>query len=252
MYKIRQNPRPASPYPRNAWPTRPDLSKKDPKPVFEKTREVLRHVYPANASGSKIVTISLDPALDFEPVVTFAKTGFSGVKLDPPAFYGISDNAEFISAYFRGEVSEAGQMQLSHDITLAFERSYGNLAIVLKQGVQSQAEKSVTLAGPTWTYVCNLLPLLQHIHKQLSFSTACVNQMCEDMVRHIGSNFRPAGGNVPRLSELETYMKTMLPQDVPDPDNPEGPVLDKERIFYELRHFCMFDIAGALKMNTDK
>lgn len=247
MYKMKQPPRPQGPYQRNAWPPRQNQIKKEhPKPVFEKTREILRHIYPANASGSKIVTISLDPAFDFEPAVTFAKPGFAGVKLDTLAFFELCNNAEYISAYFRGEVAQAGQMQLSHDVTLAFELSYGHLAIVLKYAVQTPAEKTVTLARATWIYLCGLMPLLQHLHKGLSDATPSANQMCADMVRFIGANLRPAGGRGATLIELEEFMKNMQPKDITEAEG-----VDKERVFYELRQFCIFDIAGALNMNTE-
>jgi hypothetical protein len=222
-------------------PTRPAL--KTEKRASEKTREVLRHIYPTNLSGSKVICVSLDPAFDFEPVVIISKAGYPGVKLSAQAFHELCTNAEFISSYFRGENPNNGQMQLSPEITLCFEKSYGKAAIVLKSGVQTAAEKDVTLCLATWDYLCKMFPLLQHIVGNLSAKTAYVNQMFIDLVNFVSANFRKDGAKVPKLCEIEQFLAQVSAEDIPQPDDI---TIDKLRVFYELRQFCLFDIAGAL------
>jgi len=211
------------------------------KPPGEKTREVLRHVFQGNLSGSKQISISLDPAVDFEPVVTISKTGFPGIKLDTQAFFELFNNSEFISNYFDGQMSDSGQMQLSHAITLGFQRSYGRPVIKLIYAAHSPEEKFVTLAQETWVYLREMVPLLQHIHKQLSEQTPLVNDFFMDVIRYIRENLITERTGL-QLCEVEDFLKTVSPEAI----STEQSTLDKTRVFYELRQFCIFDIAGAI------
>lgn len=213
------------------------------KKPSEKTREVLRHIYPLNSSGSKIICISLDPAYDFEPVIIISKAGFSGVKLSAQAFHELSANTEFISGYFKGEIPSHGRMQLSAEITLSFELSYGKPSIILKSGTQTDCEKEVTIAGATWEYMLKMFPLLRHVLATITAKTAYVNQMFVDLTNFVAAKFNKDGAGVPKLCEIEQFLAQVSPEDIPHPDDI---TIDRIRVFYELKQFCLFDIAGAL------
>lgn len=205
-----------------------------------KTREVMRHFFPANKSGGKVISIALDPTTGFEPVVTISKLGSSGVRLDQQAFEELCNNADFLRGYFSSD-SPYGQMQMSADITINFTTSYKKPVFVLTQGSQTAHETSVVLAKETWEYMYTLLPMLVHIHKKLAQQTPIVNQYFCDLCKILRSESRQPPGP----KEVEEMLFNMRPSDVVQDCLEEQPA-DPTLLFYELLNFCVYDICSCV------
>jgi hypothetical protein len=223
----------------------------DSKPVFEKSREILRHVYQCNPSGSKILSVGCDPGQDFEAVVNISKPGFPGVKIDQTAWFGLLGNAPYLFGYFRGEVGDGGRMQLSNRITLSFKRSYNKPVVDITTDAQTPGERTVTFALATWEYIYDISSLVGHVLERLNTVTPYVNQLFADIVNHTANTCRSQNGQNLKLDEVTDFLKNkMALEDIPTYPEENDLFYERKRAFYELKQFCVFDIAGNLNRSN--
>jgi DNA-binding protein Fis len=127
---------------------RPFYKKPDRKPAketFDKTREILRCVFPLCKSGSKQIIIGMDSAYEFFPMVTIAKTGRPGVKLPHYAFKTLCDSVEYISDYFTEHHDGQTVVNLAPEIIVEFENQYGQRVITFCSNVSTNNSQRVTI-----------------------------------------------------------------------------------------------------------
>ena len=213
----------------------------------EKTRDLLRCVYPANPSGSKVISLGLDPSLDFEPVVNLYKAGFPGVKFEAHAFDELCNNADFVRNYFQGAAVESGQMQISNNIIMKFTSCFGKPAIEFIKHMESENERSVVITADTWLYIYDMIPLLRRVFLTLTNASASVNLLFKNILDHTTNNYRLAP-NTPTaiLQDVKNFLHSMDAEEITK-NMAEG--LDKPRIFYEIIHFCLYDFATAIRLS---
>jgi hypothetical protein len=213
----------------------------------QKAREILRCVYPANPDGSKVVSLGLDPATNFEPIFNISKTGVPGVKFDGPSFKELCAKADFIHNHFHGATLNCGKLQISNAITISFLRTFGKPSIEFIAGVQSVKKRRVIIAAATWDCIYEMMPLLRHVFYTLTAATPHVKQLYGGIVRHTHSYCRPSLGPNPILQEVKSFLNS-LDRDTFTKNVATDAEIDKFRVFHELVHFCLHDIASAVQL----
>jgi hypothetical protein len=215
----------------------------------EKSRELLRCVYPANPSGSKAISLGLDPGLDFEPVVHLYKAGFPGVRFEAHAFDDLCNNADFIRNYFQGKsVEGTGQLQFANNVTMKFTTCIGKPAVEFTGDMESANERRVIITAETWLYVYDMLPLLRRVFYTLQNATPHVLRLYGEIVVHARANYN-LKNTAPAciLQDVKNYLNGL---DMPllTKDMAEDSGLDRPRVFFEIIHFCLYDIAGSIRL----
>lgn len=215
----------------------------------EKTRELLRCVYPANPSGSKVISLGLDPVLDFQPVVNLYKAGFPGVKFASHAFDELCHNADFIRNYFQGVAAESGQLQISDTIIMKFISCFGKPAVEFISDGETDNERRVVLTVETWLHIYDMLPLLRRVFHSLAEAASHVSKLYSSIVDHTNTNYHLKSHEPSSiLQDVKNYLYALNP-DVMTKEMPEEARLDKFRVFYELIHFCLYDIASGIRLS---
>jgi len=216
----------------------------------EKSRELLRCVYPANPCGSKAISIGLDPALDFEPVVVLYKVGYPGVRFEAHAFDDLCANADFIRNYFQGKnVEGTGQLQFANNVNMKFSTCFGKPSVEFTGDKETANERQVIITSETWLYLYDMIPLLRRVFFTLGNATPHVNQLYADVVNYTRTNYR-LKNSAPAciLQDVKNYLNELAP-DMMTKDVAEDSGLDKTRVFYEIIHFCLYDIAGSIRLS---
>jgi hypothetical protein len=215
----------------------------------EKSRELLRCVYPANPSGSKAISIGLDPALDFEPVVNLYKAGFPGVRFESNAFDDLCANADFIRNYFQGQsVEGTGQLQFANNVSMKFTTCIGKPSVEFTGANETANERRVIITAETWLYIYDMLPLLRRVFMTLQNATPHVLRLYGEIVVYARTNYH-LKNSAPAciLQDVKNYLNGL---DMPlmTKNMAEDSGLDHPRVFYEIIHFCLYDIAGSIRL----
>lgn len=215
----------------------------------QKSRELLRCVYPANPSGSKAISIGLDPALDFEPVFNLYKVGSPGVRFEAHAFDDLCANADFIRNYFHGKsVEGTGQMQFANNVTMKFSTCFGKPSVEFTGDKETTNERQVIITSETWLYLYDMIPLLRRVFSTLQNATAHVLRLYADVVDYTRTNFHQRNSSPAcTLQDVKNYLYELTP-DMMTKDVADDSGLDKTRVFYEIIHFCLYDIAGSMRL----
>ena len=126
-----------------------------------KTTQVLQSAYVLNKSGTKRVTLGLEPALDFEPVVHLHKPGYDGMRMSRGVWEELLKASTHISSYFKNEVrNDQKEIMLSHVDKVQFRQQYGRNLISISTMLDEK--KEVVLAEATWYRLMELQPLIAH------------------------------------------------------------------------------------------
>ena len=135
---------------------------KTAKQVSEnQTTQVLQSAYVLNKSGTKRVTLGLEPALDFEPVVHLHKPGYDGMRMSRGVWEELMKASTHISNYFQNEGhNDQNEIMLSHVDKVQFRQQYGRNLISISTMLDDK--KEVMLAEATWCRLLELQPLIAH------------------------------------------------------------------------------------------
>jgi hypothetical protein len=210
--------------------------------VFDKTRDILRCVYPLNRSASKQIIISLDPSFEFMPAATISPTGKRGVKLPHYAFNTLCDSLHYITEYFNGTHEGQSTVNLAPEIVMTFEHQYGKKVLTFRSEVDTNQCLSVTIQEPTWLYFKKLLPLLRHNFEQLlTYSMDC-QQLCAALRAYCRQNFPGRTENYTDMNQFEDFLGAIQLSDIDFAPRQEC-FMDIDRAFMELTRFCAFDLA---------
>jgi hypothetical protein len=150
--------------------------------------------------------------------------------------------------YFQGKsVEGTGQMQFANNVSLKFSTCFGKPSIEFIGNAETANERHVILTSETWFYLCDMIPMLRRGFFTLANATPHVNQLYADFVNYTHENYHlknSAPGSI--LQDVRMYLND-LNIDTMTKDVPADAGLDKAQVFYELIHFCIYDIAGAIR-----
>ena len=227
------------------------------KPVEDKlaplkTNEVVRSIYPINKSGSKQIIVALDPAIDFLPVLTIGKPGWSGVRLDVEAWKYICDAEEYITNFFNGE-SDTGVFEnvihISNEEKLTFHMQYGRHVMCIASVMEGGP--TVTLARTSWEGLLNVKKCINHQLDVLgscsaeafdffaTFVKAIKDRLPSEIVEH------KTAPHVNVMKVFEKHVKELTFDCVMFAPY-EHTHLDTKQLFLELQCFCVVNLAGYI------
>lgn len=213
--------------------------------IFDVTREIFRCIFPLCKSGSKQIIIGLDSCYEFFPVVTIAKTGKPGVKLPHYAFKTLCDSLEYISDYFSLHHDGKTVVNLAPEIIIEFGMQYGKRVITFCAEVQTNNIQKVTIMGPTWEHLRNMLDLICYIFKQHETYTVDAQLLFVALRDHCKAYFPGHADNHTDMPQLEKFMKELRLEEIEFVPRQEC-FMDIERAFFEMKHFCSFDVMGNI------
>ena len=125
------------------------------KQAFEnKTSLIMQSFYLLNKSGTKRVTLGLEPALDFEPILQLHKPGFEGLRISSATWHELMKASPYISSYFNGEMRAERmreELLLSNLEKVQFRQQYGRHLISISSVLDDK--KEVVLAEATWKHL---------------------------------------------------------------------------------------------------
>jgi len=219
--------------------------KKKDYEIFDKTRDILRCIFPMNKSAGKTVILAMDPNFNFQPMVTFSKTGKPGVKMTAFAFRNLCRNTEYITDFFTEHHDGEQVVNLSPETVVSFEKQYGKKVLVFTTEINTNESRSVVIQEPTWTYLKTLFGLLNLLIDQQETYTKDAQQLYDDLIRYCKSYFTAQQENHTDMSRLEEFLREVTLMDIGFAA-PEECYLDVERAFLEMKLFCIYDLAGSL------
>ncbi|KAF4526694.1 hypothetical protein B566_EDAN010124, partial [Ephemera danica] len=159
--------------------------KQDPQQTFTelKSREILRISYPLNRSGSKQITIGLDPALDFSPVITIGRAGWSGIRMAVETFSVLCSYGNPLLGYFDDTAAKKDPLLLSAQEMLEFRKNWGKNLIVVASNIDNA--EHVTLAKTSWEGFVKIIPLLQHMVQKYESYQADAMEIYQALVKAV-------------------------------------------------------------------
>lgn len=179
-----------------------------------KTREICRVIYPLNNSGSKQVIVGLDPAADFQPVITLGKPGWSGFRMSLESFTELSTVIPYINDYFKNPSEQLPSIHLSAIDDIEFRRGWGRPVICITNKIDGSVK--VSLAQTSWEGLVKLMPLLALVTSNFTASQA------DALAVFVG---------------LSQRLKACLP----DPVLEALPIIDNEKMFHDILESITWD-----------
>jgi hypothetical protein len=156
-----------------------------------KSREILCVTYPLNRSGSKQVIVGLDPTLDFTPVITIGRAGWSGFRISQEEFSVLCSYTSIIQKFLEEESGKYGSILLGAQEVLEFRRSWGRNLIVIASNTNSS--KKVTMAKATFDGFVKVIPLINYVTtKYMSYQSDAMSpfaSLCKTVKSHFSPDF---------------------------------------------------------------
>jgi DNA-binding protein Fis len=215
------------------------------KTCYDRSRDIMRSFYPINQSGSKQAIVAMDPAFEFFPTVTIAKTGQAGVKLPHYAFKTLCDSALYITDYFTDHHDGVDVVNLAPEVIASFEQQYGEKVVTFCNNVQTNGAESVTLNELSWQRFVGLLELLKHNFMEQESWTFDAQQLYEALKEYCKSYFTGQSENHTNMKQLGDFLATLALEELIYVPREECR-MDIQRAFLEMKYFCKFDLAGSL------
>lgn len=199
----------------------------------DRTKQLLRSVYPINQSGSKQIVIGADPDADFKPVISIRKPGYKGVILSPGATSKFITGLEEFLHYCVAEDSGVKSVQLSEKEMLEFDIFQNKKALYIRKDLGDGKVATIILTGATLFFLGEIYELLKHAFDSLDCNVGEIKGMFDAMKAKVmeGSDRR------------QEKIKVMKPVDIvfaPAADTN----LDYFRLFLELKKFCELELTA--------
>ena len=230
-----------------------------------KTSLVLQSIYVLNKSGTKRVTLGMDPGLDFEPIVHLHKPGFEGMRMCCASWHELMKVAPHISSYFKGEMRAErarDDLFLSNLEKVQFRQQYGRYLISISSTMDDK--KEVVFASATWYRLLELSPLINHClamfitwqSEVMELFTSCVRAAKSKISVHGPAAHHPSSDlsafNLDHLlvqrtacnaptGNGENVVKSLMFNHL-DFVPKTVPFLDYMKCFFELQNFCTDEI----------
>ncbi|KAF4522359.1 hypothetical protein B566_EDAN011080, partial [Ephemera danica] len=199
-----------------------------------KSREILRVSFPLNRSSSKQIAIALDPGLDFTPVITIGRAGWSGIRMTAETFNVLCSYGIPLLGYFEDQGQRKDPILLSSQEMLEFHKNWGKNIIAIASNLDSS--EKVTLAKTSWEGFVKIIPLMQHmIQKYESWQTDAM-EIYQALVKSIKSQLspdelmsNPVMQNTPHFKDIvyNTHFESLS-------HDPLHSNIDVHQVFYEL------------------
>jgi hypothetical protein len=217
------------------------------QPISElKTREILRVTYPLNRSGSKQVIVGLDPTLDFTPVITIGRAGWSGFRMSQEAFSVLCSYTSLIQKFFEEESGKYGSILLGAQEVLEFRRSWGRNLIIIASN--TDPSEKVTMAKSTFDGFVKVIPLINYVTtKYLSYQSDAMSffaSLCKTVKSHLSPDFLMSAPVVQNTHEFMHVLRDVSIHSV-ESGTTES-TIDIHQLFYELVAYCSEDIAAYI------
>jgi hypothetical protein len=198
----------------------------------DRTKQIMRHIYPINNSGSKQLVIGCDPQADFQPIITIRKPGYRGVVLSHEASKALLDEFEELYLYCNDDSTDKDRksLELTQVETVDFGYSMQKKAIFIKKDLGDSQHASIILSGSTLMFIADLFDLIKYIFDLLRFNSSEIKNLYDMM--HAELQRDPAN--------KKQLLKTLDPNDTNF--NPLNRTIDYARVFLELRKYCELEL----------
>jgi hypothetical protein len=198
----------------------------------DRTKQIMRHVYPINNSGSKQLIIGVDPQDGFKPVITIRKPGFRGVVLSHEGSKMFLNELQALYGYCTSDSTERDlkPLELNSGESVEFGYSMEKKAIFIKKDLGDSQYANIILTGSTLLFIADLYDLLQYIFDVLLFNSDEIKQVYNMMLAKL--QLQP--------STKKHLIKTLSPGDINF--TTENQSIDYSRVFLELRKYCELEL----------
>jgi hypothetical protein len=198
----------------------------------DRTKQIMRHIYPINNSGSKQIVIGCDPQADFRPAITIRKPGYRGVVLSHEGSKMLLDEIQVLYAYCNGDSDDKDlkQLELNQGETVDFGYSMQKKAIFIKKDLGDSQHANMILTGSTLMFIADLFDLILYIFDLLTYNADKIKNLYDMMQAKL--QLEPA--------TKKQLIKTLEPNDMNY--TPPNLSMDYARAFLELRKFCELEL----------
>jgi hypothetical protein len=107
------------------------------------------------------VIVGLDPSLDFTPVISIGRAGWSGFRMSQEAFSALCSYTSIIQKIFEEESGKYGSILLGAQEVLVFRRSWGRNLIIIASN--TDPVEKVTIAKSTFDGFVKVIPLTNYV-----------------------------------------------------------------------------------------
>jgi hypothetical protein len=104
--------------------------------------------------------VGLDPTLDFAPVITIGRAGWSGFRMSQEAFSVLCSYISLIQKIHEQESGKYGPILLGAQEVLVFRRSWGRNLIIIASN--TDPSEKVTMAKSTFDGFVKVIPLTNY------------------------------------------------------------------------------------------
>lgn len=218
-------------------PAQAEQAKKSSYETSDRTKQIMRYVYPINSSGSKQLVLGADPEADFKPIITIRKPGYKGVILTHEGSERFLAELPAIHGYFANEskASELKPVQLSEGEVVEFGYFLDKKAIYVKKNLEDAKNVFIILTGSTFCYMENIYDLVRYVFDGLNNNAAEIKNLYDAMKAKV--DLQP-GDKKQLIKELQ-----------PDAINftSANHTMDYLRVFLELRKYCELEQLACLR-----
>jgi hypothetical protein len=197
----------------------------------DRTKQVMRFIYPINSSGTKQIVMGADPEFDFKPSVTIRRPGGMGIKMSPRASSNFIAFLPTLKEYFETEGMPDLEQQiftLSPGETIEFGEFLKKKCVTIKKELSSNKFIRVVLTSNTIFFMNDLYHLLMHVFDGLAV------QAEELMLMH-GAMRKKLNEDSTKKSRLR--IRSLTPEELEFQPNPSI-TMDHYRAFMEIRKYC--------------
>lgn len=199
----------------------------------DRTKQLLRSVYPINQSGSKQIVIGADPDADFKPVISIRKPGYKGVILSPGASSKFIAGLEEFLYYCVVEESGVKSVQLSEKEMLEFDVFQNKKALYIRKDLGDGKVATIILTGATLFFLGEIYELLKHAFDTLDCNVGEIKGMFDTMKVKV----------MECSDRRQEKIKGLKPVDIAFTPATESN-LDYFRLFLEMKKFCEHELTA--------
>jgi hypothetical protein len=187
----------------------------------------------------------MDPAYEFLPTVTIAKTGQPGVKLPHYAFKTLCASMSYISDYFTDHHDGDCVVNLAPEVVVNFGHQYGAKIILICNNVQTNNNEFVTINETTWMNFVGIFELITYIFQRQESWTRDAQVLYEAIREYCKAYFTGQTENHTDMKHLKIFLAQLQLEDLVFVNREECTV-DIKRAFMEMKYFCIYDLAGCM------
>jgi hypothetical protein len=218
--------------------------KKPYSETSDRTRDLLRNMYPINRSGTKQIQLSMDPSYEFLPALTFRKPGFLGVKLPHYASEKLLENLGAVNEFFVSGTNADTEVSLGDDSIIEFGMDRrGKRAIQLRSQVATMSDNGILINEQTWGYFWRMRDLVKHVYGNLRRVSPEVQRLYECIREKMESHFAD-NDSTPSVTDVEQYLDDLRMEALNFEPNLECP-LDYQLVLLEIKRACVYDLLGS-------